>query len=137
MTTSDTLQTAGDGERIDGRDLQASIDALLALAKSLDALIADAPDVEAVQAIGTAQVALTERAMALVTAQIDLVAGGVRVTAENVNAAAAYAQAAVDAIADWKKKIATIGRVVDFFGVVMTGNGVKILDAAIKLKAVL
>lgn len=137
MTTTSQLGTATGDERIAGSELQPSIDALLAMAAGLDAEIAAATDVEAIQSIGTAQSALNTQALALVTAQIELAAGGVLVTAEHINAAAAYAEAAVADIAEWRKKVASIGKVVDFFGAVLTGDGMKILDAAIKLKTAL
>lgn len=137
MTTTSELGTATGDERIAGSELQPSIDALLAMAAGLDAEIAAATDVEAIQSIGTAQSALNTQALALVTAQIELAAGGVLVTAEHINAAAAYAEAAVADIAEWRKKVASIGKVVDFFGAVLTGDGMKILDAAIKLKTAL
>lgn len=137
MTTTSELGTATGDERIAGSELQPSINALLAMAAGLDAEIAAATDVEAIQSIGTAQSALNTQALALVTAQIELAAGGVLVTAEHINAAAAYAEAAVADIAEWRKKVASIGKVVDFFGAVLTGDGMKILDAAIKLKTAL
>jgi uncharacterized membrane protein len=59
------------------------------------------------------------------------------VTAEQINAAARYATATIAQMKDWKKKIDTVAKVVDFFGVVMTGDGAKILLAAIDLKAAL
>ena len=137
MTTSEPLDVATGGETIEGSNLQQSIDALLAIAKGLGDDIAAAPDFEAVQAIGRAQAELNDQAMALVTAQIKLMAGEVKVTAAHINAAAAYAQNALDEIADWKVKIAKIGKLVEFFGVVLTGNGLKILESAVKLKSAL
>ncbi len=137
MSTSEPLDLATGDETIEGSSLQRSIDALLAIAKGLGADMAAAPDFESVQAIGRAQAELNDQAMALVTAQIKLAAGEVKVTAAHINAAAAYAQDTLDAIADWKVKIAKIGKLVEFFGVVMTGNGLKILESAVKLKGVL
>jgi hypothetical protein len=136
MSTTDTLDIATGSETIDGANLQISIDALLAMAKGLTADIQDAPDVEAVQAIGRAQADLTSQAMALVTAQITLMAGEVKITADHINAAAQAAQAAVAKITDWKKKVATIGKIVDFVGVLLTGDGGKMLQAAVQLKDV-
>ena len=134
MPIQDPLDIATGNEVIDGASLQVSIDALLAMARGLYADIAAAPDVESVQALGRAQVDLTNQAMALVTAQIRLMAGEVRINAEHINAAAVAAQAAVAEIADWKKKVATIGKIVDFAAVLLTGSGTKILAAAVQLK---
>ena len=137
MSTSEPLDVASGEEVIDGSSLQQSIDALLALAKGLGADMAAAPDFESVQAIGRAQAELNDQAMALVTAQIRLEAGEVKVNAAHINAAAAYAKAALDEIADWKVKIAKAAKLVEFFGVVLTGNGLKILESAVKLKGAL
>ena len=134
MSTTDTLTIATGGETITGAGLQASIDTLLALAKSLSGDIAAAPDIETVQAIGRAQADLNAEAMELVTAQIRLAAGQAKVTADHINAATKAAQAAVALMTDWKKKVATIGMLVDFLVVVQTGNGAKIVQAAVKLK---
>ena len=133
----DTMDLAKTGDTLHGADLQASIDALLAMARSLDESIASATEVDEIQAIGAAQSRLNDQAMALVTAQVSLLAGQVRVTADHINAAAQYAADALATMADWKKRITTMGKVVDFFGVVMTGNGAKILEAAVKLKGAL
>ncbi len=134
MSTTDILDIATGNETIAGANLQASIDTLLAMAKSLGNEIANAPDVEAVQAIGRAQAGLTGAAMELVTAQIKLMAGEARVTADHVNAAAKAAQDAVATMTDWKKKVAVAGKLADFFGAVLTGNGAKIVETAFKLK---
>ena len=134
MSTTGTLAIATGDETITGAGLQASIDALLALAKSLNADIAAAPDIESVQAIGHAQADLNAEAMELVTAQIQLAAGQAKVTADHINAASLAAQAAVASMADWKKKVAAVGALVDFLVVVQTGNGLKIVQAAVKLK---
>lgn len=131
------MDLASGNETLDGASLQASIDALEAMARALDADIATAVGIDALQAIGAAQVALRDRALALVDAQITMLAGQVAVSAAQVNAAAAYAKDAVARMVTWKKRIDAIGDVVAFFGVVMTGNGAKILDAAIGLKAAL
>ncbi len=133
----DELGIATGTERLDGAGLQASIDALEAMASALDADIATAIGIDALQEIGATQVSLRNRAQQLIDAQIDLLAGGVAVTAEQINAAARYATATIAQMKDWKKKIDTVAKVVDFFGVVMTGDGAKILLAAIDLKAAL
>ena len=135
--TGPRMDIATGNDTLDGASLQESIDALEAMARALDADIATADDVDALQAIGAAQVALRDRALALIDAQIVLLAGQVAISAAQVNAAAAYAKDAVARMVAWKKRIAAIGEVVAFFGVVMTGDGGKILDAAIGLKAVL
>lgn len=134
MSTADELALAKGGETIRGTNLQPAIDALLATAKSLDADIAAAPDVESVQAIGLAQADLNNQAMSLVTAQITLLAGQVKINADQINAAAEYVQKAVAEMADWKKKVAAIGKVVDFCAALGTGNGGKILQSALQLK---
>jgi hypothetical protein len=137
MTTDDSLSVATGSETISGASLQASIDALQATAKGLDADLANAPDVDAVQAIGQAQARLNEQALDLVDAQIDLLAGQASVSAAHINAAAKAAQSAIATMADWHKKITAAGKLVDFFAAVTTGNGAQIVTAAYALKDVL
>jgi hypothetical protein len=133
----DTLEIATRDEMLDGASLQASIDALEAMAKSLDADIATAVGIDALQAIGSAQVSLRNREQELIDAQITLLAGKLKITADHINAAAQYAKDTVAQLIEWKKKIDTAAKVVEFFGVVMTGDAAMILAAAIKLKAAL
>jgi len=137
MTPDAPLDVATGSETLSGADLQASIDALKATAKGLDADIAKATDVDAVQAIGKAQADLNEQALDLVDAQIDLLAGQASVSAAHINAAAQAAQAAIATMADWRKKITAAGKLVDFFAAVTTGNGAQIVAAAYALKDVL
>lgn len=134
MSTTDILAVATGDERISGASLQDSIDRMLAMARSLSADIEAAPDVETVQAIGRAQADLNAQAMEMVTAQIRLVAGQALVTADHINAATRAAQDTIAAMTGWKKKIATVGKLVDFFVVVGTGNGAKIVQAAFDLR---
>ncbi len=137
MSTSSELDVAVAGDTIQGASLQASIDGLSAMATSLDDRIKAATDVDAIQALGAAQADLRSKAMALVNIQISLLADEVKITADHVNAATKYALGVIAEIADWRKAVQTIGKVVDFFAVVLTGNGAKILESAIALKAAL
>ena len=133
--TDATLTIASGDEVLDGHSLQASIDALESMASGLDADLATAVGVDALQAIGAAQVRLRDRAEALIGAQIAMVAGEVLITAAHVDAATQYAKDTIARMTAWKRKIAIVAKVVDFVGVVMTGDGAKILVAAINLKA--
>lgn len=141
MSTADelteALDTATGDEILQGTNLQASIDALLAMAKGLDRQVGLATEVDDLQAIGAAQAELNNQAMSLVTAQVRLLAGEAKVTAEHINAATRYAQAAIASMADWRKKIAATTKVVDFCAAVLSGDGTRMLETAIKLKAVL
>lgn len=132
----DVLGVASGDETLYGADLQASIDALLAMSRSFDAQLKAATEVEDLQAIGAVQSDLNNQAMTLVTAQVKLMAGEAKVTAENINAATRYAQDAIDSMKDWRKKIAAAGKVIDFCGAVLSGNGAKMVEAAVKLKSV-
>lgn len=134
MSTTDTLDVATGGETITGASLQASIDRMLTMSSSLNADIAAAPDFESVQAIGRAQADLNAQAMEMVTAQISLKAGEAKITADHVNAATQAVQDAIAKMADWRKKVAAVGKLVDFFVAVGTGKGGKIVQAAIDLK---
>jgi hypothetical protein len=136
-TDDETLPIAAGDEKIGGDSLQASIDALRAMASALDADIAAAPDVDAMQAIGRVQTDLTSQALRLVGAQITLLAGQAKVSAAQINAATQYAADAVAAMAEWKLRIVAAGKVVDFIGACLTGNGTKMVETAFKLKSVL
>lgn len=134
MSTTDLLAVATGDETLTGASLQDSIDRLLAMARSLNADIANAPDFESVQAIGRAQADLNGQAMELVTAQIRQMAGQALVTAAHISAATQAAQDAIATMADWQKKVATVGKLVDFCVAVGTGSGTKIVQAALDLK---
>jgi hypothetical protein len=131
----DALETADGSETIARADLQPTIESLEAMAVAMDADIDKVgDDVDAVQAIGRAQQKLRDREQDLIDTQIRLLAGQVKVTADHINAASKYAQDTVAQIADWKDKVAKAGKVVDFIGVCLTGDGMKILAAAVNLK---
>jgi hypothetical protein len=130
------LGTADGTEVLDGASLQASIDALNATADALDRDIADAPD-DVRPGLLLSQIDLRDNAMALNDARIRLMAGDLKITAGHIDAATKAATDAVATIADWNRKIIVIGKLVDFVGVVLTGNGTAILAAAFKLRDVL
>jgi hypothetical protein len=129
------LEIADGSETIDAADLQPTIDALEAMAVAMDADIAKvSDDVDAMQTIGKAQLELRDREQDLIDAQIKLIGGQLRITAEHINAAAQYAQDTIDQIADWRDKVDKATKVVAFVGVCLTGDGMQILAAAVNLK---
>jgi hypothetical protein len=134
MSEAETLEVAVAGDHIRGEDLQGSIDRLLAIAAGLDAAKAASSDVEEIQAIGRAQQRLRSRAMSLVDRQIDLIAGQARVTADHIDAATRAADDAIAKIAAIRMRLQKIGKLLDFFAAVLTGNGQTIVDAAFELK---
>jgi hypothetical protein len=137
MSDTSDLEFAATGDTIQGADLQSSIDVLLAQAKALDEQIKASIDVEKVQALGRTQQDLRSAATSLLNVQIALIAGQVKVTAAHVNGATKFAEEIIAKIADWRRKVQTLGKLVDFFAVVLTGSGTKILQAAVGLKATL
>lgn len=134
MSEAETLEVAVAGDRIRGEDLQDSIDRLLAMAAGLDPAKAASTDVEEIQAIGRAQQRLRSRAMSLVDRQIDLIAGQARVTADHIDAATRAADDAIAKITAIRTRLQKIGKLLDFFAAVLTGNGQTIVDAAFELK---
>lgn len=130
----EALPSATDGVAISGAGLQDSIDCLRQWAGELDAVVASATDVEQAQAAARLQQDLLDQALALVGAQIDLIAGEAQVTAAHINAATAYAQGVIARIDGWKQRIEKLGHVLDFLAVLSTGSGAKIVAAAVKLK---
>ena len=134
MSEAEALEVAAPGDRIRGEDLQDSIDRLLAIADDLNPLKAASTDVEEIQAIGRAQQRLRSRARALVDQQIDLIAGQARVTANHIDAATKAADEAIAKIAVIRRRLQQIGKLLDFFAVVLTGDGQKIVEAAFELK---
>lgn len=134
MAGSTELETANDGDVLLGADMQESIDELLAMADALNPFLETETDVEVARKIGRAQQGLRSLAMSLVGAQIDLLAGQAKITADHINAAVAFADGVISQIAAWRKRIEKIGKLLDFFAVVLTGNGAEIVQAAVNLK---
>jgi len=134
MVDTAMLEVATQGDAIDGTDLQASIDSLRQIANSLMPLDTSALSVEELQAIAQRQAELRSAASKLVDAQIALLAGEAKITADHINSAIGFAQGVVGQIADIKDKLAKAGALLDFIGAVMTGNGKVILQAAHTLK---
>ena len=135
MTDISVLTPAIAGEKISGADLQASIDRLEAWAGGLDATLGELTDVVQAQAVAQIQQDLRSRALSLVKLQIDLITGEATITADHINAATKYAQGVIETISSWRSRIQKLGKVLDFFAVVVTGSGAKIVDAAIELKS--
>lgn len=135
MAESTNLDMAAAGDCVRGIELQSSIDALRAMASAMDELIGKAPTVDDAQEIARCQQKLRTTSRELIIAQIDLMIGEARITAAHINAATAYANDVIAKIADWRKRIAQAGALVEFFGVVATGNGGQIVKAAVKLKS--
>ena len=131
---ADLLQQAAAGDRIAGDDLQASIDKLRAMATALDDAVADGMSVADIQAIGRDATRLRDAAGALVGAQIDLLAGEAKVTAEHINAAVDAADEVIKEIADVKARLKKVGALLDFLAAVGTGSGKAIVQAAVTLK---
>jgi hypothetical protein len=129
------LDTAEAGDALTADDLQRTFDWFTELARSLEPHVSNAPDVAAAQAVGRTQEALRERARALVEKQIALIAGQARITAEHIDSAVAFADKVIKQIADIESRLEKIGKVLDFFAVVLTGQGDKIVEAAVQLKS--
>ena len=121
-------------DRIDGKDLQPSIDGLLEIAKSLDALLETETDVEAAREIGRTQAKLRATAGTLVDRQIDLIANEAGITAARINDATTFAKGVIARIRDWKKQVKKLARLVEFFGAVLGGDAKTILKEAVALK---
>lgn len=134
MAEADTLDVARAGDRIDGKDLQDSIDRLLAIEAGMNALKAKAGSLGELNEIGAAQQDLRSMAMGLVNQQIALIVGQAKVTADHINAATEAAQAKIAKIAEVRRNLETVGKLLDFFATVLTGNGQKIVEAAFALK---
>lgn len=133
MTDTTELE-APVADRIDGKDLQPSIDGLLAIAKSLDALLATEADVDAAREIGRTQAQLRATAGTLVDRQIDLIANEAGITAARINDATTFAQGVIAKIAGWKKQAQKLAHLVQFFGAVLSGDAKTILKEAVELK---
>jgi hypothetical protein len=131
------LTTASAGDRMTGEELQSSIDTLRRTASQMDEWMTDDLSVREIQDIGRAQSRLRSLAASLLNRQIDLLAGEVRVTAEHINAAVAYADSVIRGVADRQARLAKVGALVDFFGAVVTGDGRAIVQAAVTLKSAL
>ena len=134
MTETMELDAAVVADRLDGAELQASIDGLLAMAAALNPLLATETDVEAAREIGRTQARMRAMAGTLVGRQIDLIANEARITADHINGATAFAQEVIDKVDGWKKKAQKLARLVQFFSSVLTGDARAIVKEAFALK---
>jgi hypothetical protein len=138
MPAPEKLDVTQPGDTFAGADLQAGIDQLKAMAEGLDQFKDDpAASVEDIQAIGRTQAELRSKAASLNVAQVDLLVGEVKITAEHINAAVVYSDGVIAKIADWRKRIHKIGTLLVFLAVIPSGSGNEILQAARALKTAL
>jgi len=131
---ADEIEVAVAGDQIKGSDLAATAQELRAMANDMESLKTEDLSIPDIQRIGRAQSDLRDLAGELVVAQIDLIAGEAKITAEHIQASADFANGVIRKIADFKKRLQQITAVLAFFAVVLTGNGDAILTAAFKLK---
>jgi hypothetical protein len=131
---ADELEIAKPGDRIDGDEIQHSIDTLRLMASDMDALKTADLSIGDLQAIGQTQAKLLGLAGTLVNAQVDLLAGKAKVTGEQIDAAVTFANDVIEKVAEISKRIEQITAVLAFFATVLTGNGEAILSAAFTLK---
>jgi hypothetical protein len=117
--------------------LPPAVESLLALAAALDETLAGQTDLRAVQALGRAQQALRSRAAALVAHDIDGLAAAAGVGAAQVDAALAYAGAAIRRTTRMRAQLRRIRALLDFIDVLLVGDGAALLRAARALKSVL
>lgn len=136
MTDTTDLDAAA-MDRLDGKDLQASIDGLLAMAAALNPLLATESELETAREIGRTQAKLRALAGTLVDRQIDLVANEARITAAHINGATAAAQAVIEKIDGWKQQARKLARLVQFFSAVLSGDAKAMLKEAVALKKAL
>lgn len=136
MPQEDTLKplpTAADNDALSGADLASAVQFLNDQADGLNALKAAASPQE-IEEIATQQVALRGRATELIAAKIQWIAGQPKLDVEHVQAAIDYTQQVIDNVATIKKRLDALTAVVGFFGQVLTGSPVKIVQAGVKLK---
>jgi hypothetical protein len=117
--------------------LPPAVESLLVLAAALDETLAGQTDLRAVQALGRAQQALRSRAAALVAHDIDGLAAAAGVGAAQVDAALAYAGAAIRRTTRMRAQLRRIRALLDFIDVLLVGDGAALLRAARALKSVL
>ena len=123
-----------DDAQLSGLDLQPTIDRLLQAERALSRYLDTETRVEVAQQVGRTQARLRSLAGTLVVQQIDLVANDAGITAQHINDASAYALRVIERIAGWKARVKKLGALIEFLGVVMTGHGGHILQAAIRLR---
>ena len=131
---ADELEIANPGDRIDGDEIQHSIDILRLMANDMDALKTADVSIDDLQAIGRTQAELRELAGSLVNIQVDLLAGKAKITGEQIDAAVTFANGVIEKVAEIRKRIQQISAVLTFFATVLTGDGAAILSAAFTLK---
>jgi hypothetical protein len=131
---ADELDIAQPGDRIDGDEIQHSIDTLRLMANDMDAFKTADLSIDDLQAIGRTQAELRGLAGTLVNAQVDLLAGKAKITGEQIDAAVTFANGVIEKVAEIRKRIQQISAVLAFFATVLTGDGAAILSAAFTLK---
>jgi hypothetical protein len=131
---ADELDIAQPGDRIDGDEIQSSIDTLRLMANDMDAFKTADLSIDDLQAIGRTQAELRGLAGTLVNAQVDLLAGKAKITGEQIDAAVTFANGVIEKVAEIRKRIQQISAVLAFFATVLTGDGAAILSAAFTLK---
>jgi hypothetical protein len=130
----DEMETAVNGDELKPGELIPTADDLRAMANDMEALKTDTMAIEDVQRVGRAQANLRNLAGQLVVAQIDLIAGEAKVTADHIQSAVEFANGVMRKVADFKKRLAQVTAVLAFVAVVLTGNGDAIVTAAFALK---
>ncbi len=131
---TNTLPTAKAGDLIDKQGLAQTHARLLELSNSLNEPIAKATDLATANELGQLQNSLNSLASDLTVQSITLLTGEAKISAEHINAASKAAKSVIDEIVDIKARIAKIGAVISFVGIVLTGSGTAILKAAHTLK---
>jgi len=127
-------------ELVDGltdEALALSVDWLRQRAKALDEDFHAARSVEAKQAVRRRQNDLMDQAGDFIERRIQLLTEKATISGEHIRSATAFVDDQIARIQRIKDRLKALGKVLDFFAVVATGDAKQIVLAAVKLRKAL
>jgi len=134
MGANDIDRLALPGDMIRKDDLLPTAEQLIEMAQSLKPDIERAESPKELAALMKANGDLLAQARVLIEADIELVVGEAKISADQVLAAVAESQKVIEKVERVRSKLAKIGAALDFVAAVLTGSGTRIFEAAFVLK---
>ncbi|MBU1359404.1 MAG: hypothetical protein KKC79_01805 [Gammaproteobacteria bacterium] len=118
-----------------GETLQESIDRLRAIARAMDDLQSRDMTVEQLQLTARHQARIRSLAAELVVRQVELLTGDARINGAEVNAAVRYAEQSIAEVRNVRALLAKAATLIEFVGVVLTGDHLAIVHAAFHMRS--
>jgi subtilisin len=134
MTELEALQPAQQGDTIDGAALREVMGHILAVADAVEAILSENCSFAERRQILRRKRSLLGLAAVIGTASIPLQPGKPKVTAAQIEAAAAYAVSAISSVSSYRETLTYVDVLLDFFATVLSGDGERMLHEAVRLK---